>query len=197
MAVPAATPLDGFSRMLGLASWLLSGWVAQAALFLLGCKSIRGGRQMAVVTGFGQSARQLLDLCFELFYLLFQRQQFCHLGLQSGIFFSQPLQFFFLRHSPTLTGFHWFGKSLGVLNSYPFSYSKQLSYRVLHYILQYSKRGKRRFNKITNVTGRHVRPLLLLRRENISFAKKTRRASFLVLKIAKPFPGSWKMDERR
>src|SRR5260370_29874009 len=160
----AATPLDGFSRMIGWASWLVAACVAQASRFLLARKPIRGGRQMTVVTVFGQSARQLLDLFFELFYLLFQRQQFCHLGLESGIFFAQPLQFFFLRHSPTLTGFHWFGKSLGVLNSYPFSYSKQLSYRVLHYILQYSKRGKRRFNKITNVTGRHVSPLLLLRR---------------------------------
>jgi hypothetical protein len=28
--------------------------------------------------------------------LLFQRQQFCHLGFESGIFFSQLLQFFFL-----------------------------------------------------------------------------------------------------
>ncbi len=73
---------------------------------------------MAVVTVFGQPTRQLLDLFFELFYLLFQRQQFCHLGFESGIFFSQGLQFFFLRHSLTLNGFYWFGKSLGVLDSY-------------------------------------------------------------------------------
>ena len=73
---------------------------------------------MTVMTVFGQSARQLLDLVFELFDLLFERQQFGHLGFERRIFFAQCLQFFFLRHSPTLPGFHCFGKSLAVPNSY-------------------------------------------------------------------------------
>ena len=114
----AARPLDGFPWMLGLASWLLAAAFAQASRFLLAHKPIRGGRQMTVMTVFGQSARQLLDLVFELFDLLFERQQFCHLGFESGVFFSQRLYFFFLCHSPTLPGFHCFGKSLAVPNSY-------------------------------------------------------------------------------
>ena len=75
-----ARPLDGFSRMLGLACWLLAAAFAQASRVLLARKPIRGGWQMTVVTVFGQSAPQLLDVFLELFDLLFQRQQFCHLG---------------------------------------------------------------------------------------------------------------------
>ena len=73
---------------------------------------------MTVVSVFGQPTRQLLDLFLQLFDLLFERQQFCHLGFESNIFFSQCLHFFFLPHSPTLPGFHCFGKSLAVPNSY-------------------------------------------------------------------------------
>ena len=76
---------------------------------------------MTVVTVFGQPTRQLLDLFLQLFDLLFERQQFCHLGFERGIFFSQCLHFFFLCHSPTLPGFHCFGKSLAVPNSYAVS----------------------------------------------------------------------------
>ena len=73
---------------------------------------------MTIVTVFGQPTRQLLDLFLQLFDLLFERQQCCHLGFERRIFFSQRLHFFFLCHSPTLPAFHCFGKSLAVPNSY-------------------------------------------------------------------------------
>ena len=73
---------------------------------------------MTIVTVFSQPACQLLDLFLQLFNLLFQWQQFGHLGFERRIFFSQRLHFFFLRHRPTLTAFYCFGKSLGVLASY-------------------------------------------------------------------------------
>ncbi len=73
---------------------------------------------MAIVTVFRQSGFQLLDLRFELLYLLFQRQQFCHQAFERCVFFSKSLQFFFLRHDPTVVRFNGFGKSLGALNSY-------------------------------------------------------------------------------
>jgi len=44
---------------------------------------------MTIVTVFGQSVRQLFDLFLQLFDLLFERQQFCHLGFERRIFFSQ------------------------------------------------------------------------------------------------------------
>src|SRR2546421_11905273 len=73
---------------------------------------------MTVVTVFGQPTPQLLDLFLQLLDLLFERQQFGYLGFEHGIFFSQCLQFFFLRHSLTLPSFSWFGKSLAVLASH-------------------------------------------------------------------------------
>src|SRR6266478_771158 len=71
----------------GWPAFLLAAAFAQASRFLLARKPIRGGWQMAVVTVFGQPTRQLLDLFFELFYLLFQRQQFCNATL---LCFLQP-----------------------------------------------------------------------------------------------------------
>src|SRR5205807_10158604 len=101
---------------------LLAAPFAQASRFLFAPKAIRGGWQMTVVTVFGQPAPQLLDLFLQLFDLLFERQQFGHLGFEHGIFFSQRLHFFFLRHSPTLTCFSCFGKSLALLASYYYCY---------------------------------------------------------------------------
>jgi hypothetical protein len=46
------------------------------------------------------------------------------------------------------------------------------------------------------VSGRHVRPLISLAEKMLQFAKKIRNASFLELKVAKPFPGSWKRGDR-
>jgi hypothetical protein len=43
------------------------------------------------------------------------------------------------------------------------------------------------------VTGRHVRPFISLAEKMLQFAKKIRNASFLGLKVAKPFP--WLMEE--
>ncbi len=50
--------------------------------------------------------------------LLFQRQQFRYQRFEDAIFFSQSLQFFFLRDGCALAGFLSFGKSLGNLSSY-------------------------------------------------------------------------------
>ena len=70
---------------------------------------------MALVTIFRQPGFQLLDLRFELLYLLFQGQQFCHQPFERCIFFSKSLQFFFLRHGPTVVRFNGFGKSLSTI----------------------------------------------------------------------------------
>lgn len=53
-----------------------------------------------------------------------------------------------------------------------------------------------RFSEIASVTGRHVRPPNLLPGRMFHFAKKIRNVSLLVLKVAKPFLGSWKMDDK-
>ncbi len=65
-----------------------------------------------------QDAGRTLHLRGDRRFRLFQRQQFCHQAFERGIFFSKSLQFFFLRHDPTVVRFNGFGKSLGVLNSY-------------------------------------------------------------------------------
>jgi hypothetical protein len=52
------------------------------------------------------------------------------------------------------------------------------------------KRLRKSFNKIISVTSRHVRPFISLAEKMLQFAKKIRNASFLVLKVAKLFPGS-------
>ena len=47
-------------------------------------------------------------------------------------------------------------------------------------------------SEIASVTGRHVRPLLLLWLEVTSFCEENKEWAFLVLKVAKLFPGSWR-----
>jgi hypothetical protein len=47
------------------------------------------------------------------------------------------------------------------------------------------------------VTSRHIRPFISLAEKMLQFAKKIRNASFLGLKVAKPFPGLWKRGDRR
>jgi hypothetical protein len=59
-----------------------------------------------------------------------------------------------------------------------------------HHLYSFLEGRRKGFNKIASVTGRHVRPLLLLCLEDASFCKS---ASFLVLKASKHFLGSWKM----
>jgi hypothetical protein len=52
------------------------------------------------------------------------------------------------------------------------------------------------FKKIVCVTGRHVRPLMLLQRDEASFMKQTRSVSLMMLRVSRSFPDSWKMDSR-
>ena len=47
-----------------------------------------------------------------------QRLELDNQRFEEAIFFAQGLQFFFLRHGPTLVGFISFGKSIGDLSSY-------------------------------------------------------------------------------
>jgi hypothetical protein len=75
-------------------------------------------RLTARATVFGQAVFELLDPRIRLGQLLFQRQQFRYQRFEHAIFFSQGLQFFFLRHDGTLAGFLSFGKSVGDLSSY-------------------------------------------------------------------------------
>src|SRR6266487_3743956 len=70
------------------------------------------------VTVFGQSLFKLLDPRIRLGQLLFQREQFSYQCFEDAIFFSQGLQFFFVRHRCTLVAFLSFGKSVGDLSSY-------------------------------------------------------------------------------
>jgi hypothetical protein len=51
------------------------------------------------------------------------------------------------------------------------------------------------FSETQCVTDRHVRPLIALAEKMRQCVKKIRNASFLEFKVAKPFPGSWKMDD--
>ncbi len=94
---------------------------------------------MTIVTVFGQSVRQLLDLFLQLFDLLFERQQFGHLGFERRIFFAQRLHFFFLCHSPTLPGFHCFGKSLALPNSYHYPHIKHYAFCYLFLVLEFEQ----------------------------------------------------------
>ncbi len=78
-----------------------------------------GGRWLtARAAVFGQAVFQLLDPRSRLGQLLFHWQQFRDQRFEQAIFFSQSLQFFFLRHTHTLIGFPVFGKSGGDLSSY-------------------------------------------------------------------------------
>ena len=47
------------------------------------------------------------------------------------------------------------------------------------------------------VIGRHLGPLIALAEKMRQCVKKIRNASFLGLKVAKPFPGLWKRSDRR
>ena len=47
------------------------------------------------------------------------------------------------------------------------------------------------------MTGRHARTIISLGEKILQFAKKIWNASFLGLKVAKPFPGLWKRGDRR
>src|SRR5258707_1336506 len=94
--------------------------------------------QLAQANARIQALFELLDPGIRLGQLLFQRQQFRYQRFEKAIFFSQGLQFFFVRHSCTLVGFLSFGKSVGDLSSYK-RFMKSLSpvrqsYRPLRHI---------------------------------------------------------------
>ena len=99
-----------------LTSWTLSARTTSTAGQTP--RTIRGGRLTARATILCQSFFQLLDPGLRLFQLLFQGQQFRDQCFEEAIFFSQGLQFVFVRHSCTLVDFLCFGKSRGDLSSY-------------------------------------------------------------------------------
>jgi hypothetical protein len=119
-------------------SWLPSRFLLTlwAQAFRLASKTIRGRRQVAIVTVFRKPVLQGFDLLAQAAHLLIMvldqgvllpeqhlllldefvslRQVFS----QYLILFSQMLQFFFDRHAPTLLGLTPFGKSPADLGSY-------------------------------------------------------------------------------
>jgi hypothetical protein len=71
-------------------------------------------------------------------------------------------------------------------------HNKSLQHK--YYLLERKRNG---FEKMASVTGKQVRPLILLqKRGRVLCEANTRNASFIILKVSKPFPGSWKMDNR-
>src|SRR5438034_147975 len=102
-------------RMSGLTSRTLAAGTTRTAWQTR--QPIRRGRLTARATVFCQSLFQVLDPRIGLGQLLFQRQQLSYQRFEGSIFFSKGLQFFFLRHGGTLTGFLSFGKSLGDLET--------------------------------------------------------------------------------
>src|SRR6266487_350176 len=106
----------GVSRVPRLTSRTLASWTTRTAG--LARQPIRRGRLTARATVFGPSLFKLLDPRIRLGQLLFQREQFSYQCFEDAIFFSQGLQFFFVRHRCTLVAFLSFGKSVGDLSSY-------------------------------------------------------------------------------
>jgi hypothetical protein len=104
------------SRMSRLTSWRFRAGTTRRAWQTR--QPIRGGRLTAGATVFGQALFQFLDASVRLGQLLLQWQQLRHQRFEQAIFFSQGLQFVFLRHTGTLTGFLSFRKSVGALSSY-------------------------------------------------------------------------------
>jgi hypothetical protein len=54
--------------------------------------------------------------------------------------------------------------------------------------------ARERFNKFASVTGRQMRPPLLLRREDAAFCEESTEGPLPILKLSKPFPGSWMIE---
>src|SRR5205085_1514426 len=111
---------------------------------------IRGGRLTARSTVFRHSLFELLDPGSCLDQLLFQGQQFSDQRFEHAIFFSQSLQFFFVRHACTLVDFLSFGKSGGDLSSYDYSVSYSISTTISAWLFQDHASTEASFYKITD-----------------------------------------------
>jgi hypothetical protein len=107
------------SRMASLPTWTLATPTTSPPRQT--GQPIRGGRLTARATVLSQALFQLPDARLPLGQLLFQRKQLPSQRFEQPLFFSQGLQFFFLRHGSPLAVFLSFGKSLGDLSSYGFS----------------------------------------------------------------------------
>jgi len=93
-----------------MASQLLLALLAQALGLTM--EAIRGGRQVAVMTIFGQSGFQLAD----------SFAQLRHLFSQDCILFSELFQLFVFAHASTLLVCSLLCKPLGLLDSYIYFY---------------------------------------------------------------------------